>query len=127
MFTCKHMMGREEPVPTKPATKPIKSIRMSEEHQDALRLLSAYESKPETALVEEALDLLVQSRALAYRHALGLPHEAVAPTPETVHEVVPRIREAMRTALAGGAHAPSEDEAKSRLRERARAAEPIAG
>ena len=109
------------------ATKPVKSIRMSEEYQDALSLLSAYESTSETALIEEALDLLVQSRALTYRRALGLPREVAAPTPETVHEVVPRIREAMRTALAGGTHAPTEDEVKQRLHERAHATEPIAG
>lgn len=114
-------------MPTKPAAKPVKSIRMSEEYQDALGLLAAYEGTPETALIEEAIDLLVQHRALTYRRALGLPREAVAPTPETVHEVVPRIREAMRTALAGGAHAPREDERIERLRHSGRAAEPIAG
>jgi hypothetical protein len=113
-------------MPTKSATKPVKSIRMSEEYQDALNLLSAYESTSETALIEEALDLLVQNRALTYRRALGLPREAVAPTPETVHEFVPRIREAVRAALAGGMHAPSEDERVQRLQS-ARATEPIAG
>jgi|SRR6185312_6294711 len=112
---------------TKSAAKPVKSIRMSEPYQDALNLLSAYEGTPETALIEEALDLLVQNRALTYRRALGLPREAVAPTPETVHEVVPRIREAMREALAGGMHAPREDERVQRLRESARTTEPIAG
>ena len=107
-------------------SKPIKSIRMSDEHQDALRLLSAYEDVPETALVEEAIDLLVQARALNYRRELGLPHELLAVTPETVHEFVPRVRDAIREAVAGGAHAPTEADAKQRLLERSRAAEPIA-
>lgn len=110
-----------------PATKSVKSIRMSDEHQDVLRLLAAYEDTPETALVEEALELLVQSRALAYRRALGLPRETVAATPETVHELVPRIRDAIREAVAGGAHAPAEHDLKQRLQARAGSTEPIAG
>jgi len=100
--------------------------RAAKEHQDLLRLLAAFESSSETALIEEAIELLVQSRALSYRNALGLPRDVVAVTPETVHELVPQIREAIQAAVAGGATAPSEGDLKRRLRDRARSAEPVA-
>jgi hypothetical protein len=98
-----------------------KSIRLAEEHQELLKLLAAFESLSEGELVERALESFVHGRVLAYRKTLGLSRDAVDVRLEDAGELVTRLREAMARAIAEGGHAPTEDEIKAGLRERAAA------
>jgi hypothetical protein len=98
-----------------------KSIRFAEEHQELLKLLAAFEGLSEGELVERALESFVHGRVLAYRKTLGLSRDDVDVRIEDAGELVARLRDAMVRAIAEGARAPSEDEIKSGLRERAAA------
>ena len=96
-----------------------KSIRLAEEHQELLKLLAAFEHLSEGELVEQALESFVHARVLAYRKTLGLSRNEVDVRIEDAGELVARLREAMARAIAEGGHAPSEDEIKAGLRQRA--------
>jgi hypothetical protein len=98
-----------------------KSIRFAEEHQELLKLLAAFEGLSEGELVERALESFVHGRVLAYRKTLGLSRDDVDVRIEDAGELVARLRDAMVRAIAEGAHAPTEDEIKAGLRERAAA------
>jgi hypothetical protein len=102
-------------------TRTTKSIRFAEEHQELLKLLAAFEGLSEGELIERALESFIHGRVLAYRKALGLSRDDVDVRIEDAGDLVARLRDAMVRAIAEGAHAPSEDEVKAGLRERAAA------
>jgi len=98
-----------------------KSIRFAQEHQELLKLLAAFEGLSEGELVERALESFIHGRVLAYRKTLGLSRDEVDVHIEDAGELVARLREAMVRAIAEGGHAPTEDEIKAELRQRAEA------
>jgi hypothetical protein len=98
-----------------------KSIRFAEEHQELLKLLAAFEGLSEGELIERSLESFVHGRVLAYRKTLGLPRDEVDVRIEDANQLVARLRTAMARAIAEGARAPTEEEIKLGLRERAAA------
>lgn len=100
-----------------------KNLRISPDAGELLRLVSAYEDRSESDLVEEALSIYLQHRALAWRKDLGLPVEAFADGQTAISRTVGRLHEAMEEALIGtkaGGSVPTraQTSAKERLRER---------
>ena len=88
----------------------IKSIRLSNDTQRLLKLVSAYEDKTEGAIVEEALAVYLQVRSLAYSNTLDAARHVAHSTPETAGDVVERltaaIAEALESARVGKARFP---------------------
>jgi hypothetical protein len=98
-----------------------KSIRITEEAQRLLRLVSAFEDRTEGAIVEDALAAYLQMRSLGYSGVLPEARELAHTTPESVGDTVQRLTDAIERALRNGQHAPQPGDAKQRLRERQRA------
>jgi hypothetical protein len=101
--------------------RPTKSLRLSEDHQDLIRLLAAFENVGEGDLVEHALEAYLAERVISYRKTLGLSREQVSFSPDTLKERLASVRAAVQEALANGTTARSEEEIKRELRERAEA------
>jgi hypothetical protein len=99
-----------------------KSIRITEEAQRLLRLVSAFEDRTEGAIVEDALAAYLQMRSLGYSDVLPEARELAHTTPEAVGETVQRLTDAIEKALSSGQHAPRPGSGKQRLRERHRVA-----
>ena len=95
-----------------------KSIRLTEDAQRLLRLLAAYEDKTEGAIVEEALPLYLQMRALADGKELDVARELANSTPETAGEIVARVTAAIEGALTKGKRARAQGSGKDRLKSR---------
>lgn len=89
-------------------SRPTKSLRLSEDHQDLIRLLAAFENIGEGDLVEHALEAYLAERVISYRKTLGLSREQVSFTPETLTETLASVRTAVQEALAAGTRARSE-------------------
>jgi hypothetical protein len=107
------------------ATRTVKAMRLTPETQHLLELLAAYFQVPQGQLIEEALPVYAQMRAIADNGLLG--RELAHSTPDTVGALVGRMTTAIEESLRGGVASagpvgdtrqrPTGD-AKQRLRER---------
>jgi hypothetical protein len=109
-------------LPTNQATEKVqKNLRISPDANQLLRLVSAYENRSEADLLEDALAIYLQHRALEWRKDLGLPIEAFDDGDTALSAAVERLTAAFGSALAGTAvpvdRAPAVG-AKERLRQR---------
>lgn len=102
------------------AQRTTKSIRITEDAQRLLRLVSAFEDRTEGAVIEDALAAYLQIRSLGYASVLPEARDLAHTTPEDVGETVTRLTSAIEKALAEGRLAPKPGAAKQRLRERAK-------
>jgi hypothetical protein len=113
------MLAVEEVQMPAKSKKVQKNLRISPEADRLIQLVAAYEHRPEADLLEDALGIYLQHRAISWRKELGLPVEAFADGETTMAEVLDRFDRAFGEALAGAvASAEPRESAKDRLRNR---------
>lgn len=110
---------------TQKSAKIQKNLRISPEADRLMQLMAAYESRSAADLLEDALRIYLQHRALGWRKDLGIPADAYEDGETSVTETVARLEEAIGHALVGAkigavaeAVAEPAESAKERLRSR---------
>jgi O-methyltransferase involved in polyketide biosynthesis len=111
-----------------------KNLRVSPDTARLMALMAAHEGRKESELLEDALAVYVQHRALAERRELDLPAEAFEDGRTAVAAMVAALDKAVGSVLGARVAAPAvpvvpveRESAADKLRARRRKAAPAAG